>query len=216
MSSTFGTLTASLTSVLGALFLLVIGLIIAKIVASVVRKVLIASKADEMVLNFDFFKKAQQSGWKVRPSIILSTIVKWFLILFTFSAVAEKLQLTTISQFMTDIIAFIPQIIVAAILLTIGFIVGQFVHDVVAQSMRTANAAQALQNYFPTIVKYAIITFAVMAAATQVGIAASLIDTFFATFLQALALSLGLAVGLSFGLGGKDHASRIIERFLNR
>jgi len=55
-----------------------------------------------------------------------------------------------------------------------------------------------------------------MAAATQVGIAASLIDTFFATFLQALALSLGLAVGLSFGLGGKDHASRIIERFLNR
>lgn len=216
MTSTFGTLTASLTTVLGALLILVIGLIIAKIVAGIVRKVLVVSKADELVLNFDFFKKAQQSGWKVRPSVIASTIVKWLLILFTFSAVAEKLDLNTISVFMTQIIAYIPQLIVAAILLTLGFIIGQFVHDLLAQSMRTANAADALQKYFPAVVKFAIITFAVMAAATQVGVAATLIETFFATFLQALALSLALGIGLSFGLGGKDHASRIIERFLNK
>ncbi len=211
-----GSMTASLMPVLGALFLLIVGLIIARVVAGIVRKLLQAVKADDAVLNFEFFRQAQASGWKVRPSIIFSTIVKWFLILFTLSAVADKLNLDTVSGFMTEIIAFIPQMIVAGILLAVGFVVGQFVHDISAQAMKSANAAAPLQRYLPMIAKYGIIAFSVMAAATQVGIAQELIQTFFATFLQALALSLGLAVGLSFGLGGKEHASRIIERFTQK
>jgi len=201
---------------LSGIIILVIGLIIARVVSGIVRKVLETIKADEAVLNFEFFRQAQASGWKVRPSIIFSTIVKWFLILFTLSAVAEKMGLGTVSKFMTDIIAFIPQMIVAGILLAVGFVVGQFVHDIAAQAMKSANAAAPLQRYLPMIAKYGIIAFSVMAAATQVGIAQDLIQTFFATFLQALALSLGLAVGLSFGLGGKEHASRIIEKFTQK
>ncbi len=216
LGSMFGELTGSLTSIVGALFFLVVGLIIARVLSAVVRKVLVASKIDDLVLNFDVFKNASKSGWKVRPSIILSTFVKWFLILFTLTAVAEKLGLASVSTFMTDIIAFIPQIIVAGILLAVGFMAAQFAHDLISQSMKSANAARAMQMYFPMVVKYAIIVFSVMAAATQVGVAEDLIQTFFATFLQAMALSLGLAVGLSFGLGGKEHASRIIEKFLNK
>ena|GEM_PF-3273843 len=212
LSGSFGQLTGSLTTIIGALLLLVLGLFVAKVVSGIVRRVLESIKVDDAVLKFDFFRNAQESGWKVRPSVIFSTIVKWFLILFTFSAVAEKLNLQVVSQFMTDIIAFIPQMIVAAILLVLGFVVGQFVHDIAAQAMKSANAAAPLQRFLPVIAKYGIIAFAVMAAVSQIGVAQELIQTFFQTFLQTLALSLGLAVGLSFGLGGKEHASRIIEK----
>ncbi len=206
----------TLGTVMGALFILIIGLILAKMIAGIVRKVLKTIKVDDAVLRFSFFRQAQESGWKVRPSVIFSQIVKWLIILMTLIAVADKLSLESISGLLAQIVTFIPQLIVAVILITLGFVAGQFIHDIIAQSMRSTNAAHVLQVYVPIVAKFAIIAFAVMAAATQVGIAEELISTFFATFLQALALSLGLAIGLSFGLGGKEHASRFLDKFTNR
>lgn len=213
MTEQMSNLTMTLSTVFGALVILIVGLLIARVVAGIVRRVVKTLKADDAVLKFSFFRQAQASGWKVRPSVIFSQVVKWIIILFTLVAVAERLNLDSVSELLAEIVAFVPQLIVAVILLALGFVIAQFLHDIIAQTLKTANVASPVQRYVPTMAKIAVIAFAVMAAAVQVGIAESLIETFFTTFLQALALSLGLAIGLSFGLGGKDHASRIIDKF---
>jgi hypothetical protein len=51
--------------------------------------------------------------------------------------------------------------------------------------------------------------FAIVVAANQVGIAATLVNTLFMGFVGALALALGLA----FGLGGRDTASEIVRNW---
>ena len=57
------------------------------------------------------------------------------------------------------------------------------------------------------IARYAILTFAVVAAINQLGIAPTVVNTLLIGTVGAVALALGLA----FGLGGRDVAARITE-----
>lgn len=201
---------SALPMILGAIVILVIGLIASSVFSSAVRKLVEALKLDSFVERFSVFRKAQESGWRIRPSHIAGTFVKWFFIIVTLIAVSDRLGLDTISEFLNQIVNYIPQVVVAMVLLAVGFMVAQFVHDIAKQSFKTADAHDAAHKYAPLVAKYAIITFASMAAATQLGIAEDLIQTFFTAFVFALAL----ALGLSFGLGGKEHASRALDRLI--
>jgi hypothetical protein len=59
-----------------------------------------------------------------------------------------------------------------------------------------------------TVARWAIWIFAILIALTQLGIAAQLIQILFIGVVAMLAL----AGGLSFGLGGREHASRALDK----
>jgi hypothetical protein len=57
--------------------------------------------------------------------------------------------------------------------------------------------------------KYAILTLAIFMALSQLGIAKSIVNAAFILILGGLALAFGIA----FGLGGKEFASKYLEKF---
>ena len=76
----------------------------------------------------------------------------------------------------------------------------------VASSARASGAHTA--NLAGSIAKWAIWLFAVLAALSQLNVAAEFMQTLF----TGLVVALALAFGLAFGLGGKEAAARTIER----
>jgi hypothetical protein len=101
---------------------------------------------------------------------------------------------------------YLPNVVVAVIILATVFIVGNLVYTIVKGSTRAAGVMSA--TLLATISKWAIITFGILASLIQLGIATSLVSTIFI----GLVAMLSLAGGLAFGLGGKEEAQLILRK----
>jgi small-conductance mechanosensitive channel len=104
------------------------------------------------------------------------------------------------------VLGYVPQLIIAVLILLVGAVVGDVLQKIVIASTKTAGVTSS--ELLGKISKWAIWIFAILVALSQMGIAGAFIQTLFTGFVVALSL----ALGLSFGLGGQDAASDIIKK----
>ena len=120
-------------------------------------------------------------------------------------AVFDILGLSQLNAFLQQIVfGFLPSVLVAALVILLASIVARAAGRVVTGSAKAAGVHSA--NFAGSLATWAIWVFALLIALSQLGIAASLIQTIFIAILAMFAL----AGGLAFGLGGRDHASRVL------
>lgn len=199
---------AYIPELLGALLVLIIGLIIAHGLSKLAKKLVELTKVDGVIAKVDATKKLKDAGVKVSVSGLIAWIVKWFAIVVTLVAVVDILRLEQINLFLQEVALYIPNVIVAVIILAIGLVVGQFVYDVVEKSAKTAHVTKHTADSLAALAKWAIVIFTFMASLAQLNVATSLIEILFTGLVAMLALALGLA----FGLGGKEHASKWLSK----
>ncbi len=198
-----------LPTLLAALVVLIIGILIAAALGKLVKKLVRLTRVDVLVNKLGVNKVFKGVG-NVTIAGILGWLVKWFLIIVVFIAVADILNFPQIIEFLQEVVAYIPHVIAAVLILLVGFIGGNFVYEVVYRAVKTAkmHAPKLLAN----LAKWAIVIFAFMAALIQLKIAATLIEILFIGIIAMFAL----AGGLAFGLGGKEHASQWIDDMKKR
>ncbi len=199
-----------LPQILGAIIIIIVGWFVASIVGTIVKRAVKFTGVDAWVEKSGLnarLKLDTRSRYALVSSMV-GTIVKWVLLLGTIGIASETLHLTQVSIFLGTILAFIPNVVVAILILTIGMIVSQFVYDLLAVGMDAAHLPVGNRTALATIAKYAIIVFSFMAALTQLQIVPQLIQIAFAGMVFSLSLA--------FGLGGKDHASDWIQKMRNQ
>ncbi len=199
-----------LPSILGALVLFIIGWILADWLKSLTVKIVNITKIGGLFKNpaiDDFLKNAQVSQ---KIEIIIGEIVKWLTITLFFVASINVLGITSISLFLNGIITAIPTLIAAAITLLIGVVVAGFLEKMVKGTLGSADPS--MSRLIGKIVSYSMMTFFVLAALSQLGIASFFINTVFIGFIFAIALALGLGLGL----GSKDLIKKILEDWYKR
>lgn len=108
----------------------------------------------------------------------------------------------------SGIFAYIPAVIAALVILAVGFWLANLAEDFIGSVFKKSSGGPHVLRY---VAKYAILAFAFFMALDQLGIAASIINSAFILILGGAALAFGLA----FGLGGKEHASRYLDRMEN-
>ena len=145
-------------------------------------------------------------GVGANVSELIGGIVKWFLVLVFLMAATNILNLIQVTDFLNQIILYIPNVIVAVLILAIAFLVGNLVYGIVKGSTRAAGVMSA--TLLAAISKWAIIIFGILAALIQLGIATTLVSTMFTGFIAAISL----AIGLAFGLGGREEAALILKK----
>ena len=119
----------------------------------------------------------------------------------------EVLGLSRVTVFLQQVVLlYLPQVIVAVLILVLAAIVAETAKNIIAGSARAAGAHSG--NLAGTVAKYAIWITAILAVLNQLGVATEFVQTLFTGIVVAIALGFGLA----FGLGGKEAASRTIER----
>jgi hypothetical protein len=192
--------------VIGAIVILAIGWILASIAARVVSTALAKAGVDRLYAQHgsSVYGGAARSA---KPSSIAGEVVKWVIRLVFLIAAANTLGLTQVSLLLNQIILWIPNLIVAAVVLLVAPILGRFLRGLIqsgAGEMGFTNGP-----LLGRIAEIAVIAFAVVIAINQVGIAANLVDTLFIGVVGALALAFGLA----FGLGGRDVAAQLTQRW---
>ncbi len=199
-----------LPALIGAIIILILGWIIAGILARLIEKILQTvgfERAAQSTGIAGFIEKAG-SGWTA--SKIVAEIVKWFIRLIAIQAAASILGLAQISQVINAILLWLPNLVVAIVIIVIGALLANFVAGIVRGS--AVEMGFSTPGLLAGLARYAIIGFAVVAAVNQLGIAPTVVNTLFI----GLVATIVLAVGLAFGLGGQQTAAQITSSWYQK
>ncbi|MFH1866557.1 MAG: hypothetical protein ABIJ81_00515 [Patescibacteria group bacterium] len=196
-----------LPELLVAIIVLIVGLLIAAALGRVAAKLIRLVKLDDLLSRTGVSQKAESAGVQFSLSGLVGWIVKWFFIIVVFIAVADILSWVQVTDFLTAVALYIPNVLIAVIILTVGIIVGQFIHDVVEKAIHVSKAPTTSAKTMAALSKWSIVIFSIMAALIQLGVAVRLIEILF----TGLVAMLAIAGGLAFGLGGKEKASKWLE-----
>lgn len=194
---------AAIPAIVGAILLLVIGWIIAGFVGGLVAKVLRTIRIDQLADRAGITTFLRRANVRADAAGVIAGLVKWYIRLVFVLLAANAVGLTAVSGIVANVLGFIPNLIVAMFILGIFSWLASTAKNVVAGGMESAGLPNA--NGIGTIVFGAVLAFGIVAAADQLGIAQTLINTLFMGVVAALALAFGLA----FGLGGREQAAEI-------
>ncbi len=198
-----------LPKLLLAVIVFLLGLLVANLLCSIVVRVIKMLRIDELFAKLEVKELFTRAGIKLDIAGFLGWLVKWFVIIVSLIAAADALSWDQITVFLSQVVSYIPNVLIAVIILLVGILLANFVNGVV----RSAVAAAQMESgeFLAGVAKWSIIVFSLMAALVQLGIAQSLIQVLFTGFVAMLAI----AGGLAFGLGGREHASRVLNKLEN-
>ncbi len=185
---------------IGAIIILIVGYIIAKVLQAIVTRVLRGVGFENWMERGGVKQFFDRAGTRQTPSGVLGKVVFWFVFIIAITMAADALGIQQISGFLNQLIAFIPSIFVAILILFLAALLANFL----AGTVRGATGSGILAS----VVQYGIIVYAAFAALTQLGIAVELTAPTFLILLGAVALALAIA----FGLGGREVAQEILEK----
>jgi hypothetical protein len=202
-------LVTALPAIIGALIILLVGYIVAKVVSGIVRRLVDRTGADR--------KFAEQSSdvygssaTAMRPSSAAGTVVFWIIMLVFIVAAANFLGWPQVSQMLNDFLAWLPNLIVAVIILIVAPVVARIVRRAIEGG--SAQLGMTSGGMLGRVAEIAVIAFAILIAVNQVGIATDLVNILFIGIVAALAL----ALGLSFGLGGREVAAQVTQNWYDK
>ena len=189
-----------------AVIIFAIGWILASLVEKLVEGIFKSFKVDGALKTAGLEDVVERSGHKLNSGKFVGSLVKWFVMLVFLIGAFEILKLNQVTAFLRDILDYLPQVIVAVIILIAAGMVADVMKRVVQSSAMTAGVSSS--GFLATVTKWVIWVFAILVALSQLGIASAFIQTIFTGLIVALSLGLGLA----FGLGGQEAASKLIEK----
>jgi hypothetical protein len=195
-------------NLLGFLLILTIGYIIATVVAGIARKVLDKMGVDRHLQSSTAHSYVDQIMPGARAANGISRVVFWLVFGFFIVAAVGALGIPAVTAFMNDVLAYLPNIIVAILI----FVVASLLAGAVAGGVTKVMGDTPTGKVVATVVPALVMVIAMFMILNQLRIAEEIVTIAFAATMGALALGLALA----FGLGGRDVAARMLEDAYNK
>jgi hypothetical protein len=197
-----------LPHLLGAFAILVFGWLVAKVTQVGITKSLKMLKLDVLSEKAGVEEFLKHGGLQQSSVDIFGILVYWILMLIVILVALNSMGLQTASDLLNRIILYIPNVIVAIFVLIMGLFFARFFHGLLSTYL--SNAGVKNFDMIANIARYAIIIFVVSVAMEQLSIGKELVISAFQIAFGAICL----ALALSFGLGGRDWASKVINKYM--
>jgi hypothetical protein len=189
--------------VVGAFVVILLGVLVGWAVKTVVVKALrfvkVKPYTDAIGLNKIF---------KTKEDVVelFGDLANWVIIIVFLIPALNILGLADVNELVKSVVAYLPQVVVAVVILMVGAVLADLASRSVEATAQTIGAKTAA--LVADITRWAVMVFAILVALDQLGIASGIIGT----LVTGLVALIALAGGLAFGLGGQDAAKEVIER----
>lgn len=194
-----------LPKILTALLILIVGAGLARLLRRGVVKFFESIKVSKAIQNTPvelFLKNAELS---TRLEVIIGSVIYWLLMLVVIHTAVSVLGLISLSFILERILAYLPHIISAILILFIGIVISGIVESLVKGSIRSIDGRSA--RLLGKISSYLVLVLTVMVAISELGIASEFMMILFMGFIGSIALGLGLALGL----GGQHLVKKLLD-----
>lgn len=195
-----------LPNLIAAIFIFLVGVVIAIIVRNILIRVLNAIRLEKYLANTGIPESLKRADSSLSVTKLMAELVRWFVILVFLIPSFNQLGLGAVNDVIKAMLSYIPNVVVAVIIVTVGLVFAKIARDFVTATASSLGKQTA--RTVGQIARWAIIVFALLAALAQLGVAQDLIRILFTGFVAMVAI----AGGLSFGLGGKDTAESILKK----
>jgi Conserved TM helix len=197
-----------LPNLIGFLIILFVGWLIAKAVGALVTKALQTAGMDRSLHDSAAGRHVARVSPDASPARLIGTIVFWFVFLFAVSAAITALRIPALSGFISDVQAFLPNIVVAVLIFVLAAALAGMTAAAVGRLMGDTPTGRIVQAVVPGII-LAIGGFMVL---DQLHIAPQIVTITYAGLITLLVL----AGGLAFGLGGREVAADMLRDAYDR
>ncbi len=194
---------AFIPNLLAFLVILAIGYVIAKAVRTIINKLLDRVGVDRALHRSDAGQYIERVSPGARPSHLIGATVFWFIFLFAITAAVGALRVPALTNFLTQVQAFLPRIIVAVLIFVLAAVLAGAIGGAVQKLMGDTPTGKIVRAVVPGLI-LAIGLFMVL---DQLQIAPVIVTITYAALLGFLAL----AGALAFGLGGRDAAAQLLS-----
>jgi hypothetical protein len=210
LAGALNTFLSAIPRIIGFVVVLIVGWVISSLLARGVEALLNAVRFNDLARRSGFAEYVYRMGVTDDASRVIANIAKWFVRLITLVVAFDTLGLPAVSGVLQQLLLWLPNLIVALVVLVIGGLAANALSQVVRGA--TASAGFSNPEILATVTKVAVWGFAMVVALTQLGIATTLINT----LVIGLVGALSLATGLAFGLGGRDRAAQLLDTLASK
>jgi len=196
--------------IIGAILILLIGWLTAKLIKKIFVKLLKLVKLNWLTEKTGIEKFLKEGGIKITAVDLIGSLVYWIIMLIVIMSALNTFQLTSAKDLFSQIILYIPNIIVSILILLLGLYAAKFVSQAIAVALKNMNDESAY--LIEKITYYSIVVLTIFIVLSQLNIAKNIVTIAFLLILGAFCLAFGLA----FGLGGKDYAADLLKKFKDK
>jgi MFS family permease len=202
--NTTDTIFGFLPNLLGFLLILLIGFIVAKVVSGVIRKLLEKTNVDQKLHESSARKYVDAALPGASPSNGIARLVFWLIFIFFIVSAIGALGIPAATSFMNEVLAYLPNVIVAILIFIVAALVSGAVAGAVVRFMGDTPTGKVAATVVPAV----IMVIAFFMILEQLQIAPEIVRIAFTAIMFALALGLALA----FGLGGRELAADALRQ----
>lgn len=195
---------------IAALVLLFVGWLLANLIHTGVLKLLDVLKFDALAEKTGIEAFLKQGQLELSLSRILAKLAYWIVIFVVIVVVANSLGLHMVADLFNKVVLYIPNVIVAILVLVFGVLVARFINRMMFAYLNNMGVQGSLT--LSTLSEYGVIIFVVFVALEQLDIGTDLLTAAFQIGFGAI----GLAFALAFGLGGREWAAGIIKKLTEK
>jgi hypothetical protein len=181
---------------LPAIIILLVGWLVGKVFGKLIKSFLKKAKADK------YFKFGR--GFEV--SNVFSVIATWTIYLVAIIVAVDTLQIGILSDILLAVLMFIPDVVIAIIIILVGYILAKYVHGQIIASKVTYSEIMG------QVVFFFIIIIAIDLALHKIGLEPFVIDG----IILILVGSVGLGLAIALGLGLKETVAKMAKKYAKR
>ena len=195
-----------LPNLLTSILILLAGVVLGVVLKLIVLRIFKAINLDGLANRLGMSEMLTRSGIKNPLSLVLSALVKWITFV-TFAVVAmQTLGIPAVERLLETFFLYLPHIFVAALILFLGYLLGNFFARAVL--IASVNAGMRHAGTIARFVKFIIFILSLTMALEQLGIGRETVVIAFAIVFGGIVL----AAAIACGLGGKDIAKEYLEK----
>ena len=192
-----------LPNLVGFLLILLVGFIVAKVVAGIVGKLLEKVHIDRRLQESSASRYVDAVLPGASPANGIARVVFWLIFIFFLTAAIGALGIPAATGFMNDVMAYLPNVIVAILIFIVAALLSGAIAGAVVKFMGDTPTGKIVGTVAPAV----IMTIAFFMILEQLQIAPEIVRIAFTAIMFALALGLALA----FGLGGRELAAEMLR-----
>ena len=193
-----------LPSFFAAIIIFLFGLMLGKWVKALVVKILEAVKLDWLLRKAGLGSYLNKADIRDKIEVFFGELVRWLIVLVFSMAAVNIVGLTTVSSVLNSLLGYIPNIISAVLVLTIGVLLAGLIESLIKGAVSQVDVRSS--RMLAKIASYLVVVVSALAAVNELGIAQSLINTLFIGVVATLTLGIGLAIGL----GARELVAKIL------
>ena len=197
-------------NIIGTIIVLFIGWLATKLIVKVIKKALKFAKANKLDDAINEIELVEGKKLNFDTVKVVSNFVKWVMYIMLLIMASDIMNLTMISEQISNLLGYLPQLFSALVIFTVGLILA----NVIKKGLRSFFESMDLSGakIISQVVFFIILIFTSITALNQAGVNTEIITSNLTLILGAFLLAFALA----FGFGAQKVVGDVLKAFYTR